>query len=130
MWWLLRRRFEKTYEHVEGIKQHDPDEMISIPNDVELKTELSMPIYFFSDNGKIQVESKDDMRARGVRSPNKADAVCMCFAPVIMKQAGTFGRVQFGSNRLTSAVTHPGTAGKKVGTFGRNRLQMSIGATR
>lgn len=135
MWWLLRRRFEKTYEHTTGIKNHPVDEMISIPNDVELITELSQPTYFFSDNGKIQVESKDDMRKRGVRSPNKADAVCMAFAPVFYKRVGTFGGRGFsqGETKQTSnSTTHPDVmkeiVGKRIGTFGGHRHVTMIGA--
>jgi hypothetical protein len=30
--------------------------------------------------GKIKVESKDDMKKRGVKSPNKADAFCLSLA--------------------------------------------------
>ena len=30
--------------------------------------------------GRIKLESKEDLRARGVRSPDRADAVCGCFA--------------------------------------------------
>ena len=30
--------------------------------------------------GKVQIESKDDMKKRGVRSPDVADAFCLTFA--------------------------------------------------
>jgi hypothetical protein len=42
--------------------------------------ELSTPKYKFTSNGKIVIESKDEMRKRGVSSPNRADAVNMTFA--------------------------------------------------
>lgn len=52
---------------------------ISIINDNQLITELSQPLYFFNEKGKIQIESKKDMRKRGIQSPNKADAFIMAF---------------------------------------------------
>ena len=81
LWWLMRRRFEKTYEHVSGVKTYSLDELISIPNDNDLIVELSQPRFFFSNNGKIQIESKKSMRERGLKIPNKADALMLAFAP-------------------------------------------------
>jgi len=31
-------------------------------------------------SGKIKVESKDDMKKRGLKSPDRADAVCLSLA--------------------------------------------------
>lgn len=86
IWWSLRRRFEKTFEHVSNVKKYSPDELISIPDDNELIIELSAPRFFFSENGKIKIESKDMMRRRGVKSPNKADALMLAFSPVSLLQ--------------------------------------------
>jgi len=43
----------------------------------ELCDELSSPLYSFDNNNAIQVESKSDMKKRGVMSPNIADALCL-----------------------------------------------------
>jgi len=80
LWWEARRRFEKTYEHVNKIKEHDLDELISIPNHPELIAELSQPKFEIGPSGKIKIESKDHMRARGVKSPNIADALVLFLA--------------------------------------------------
>jgi phage terminase large subunit len=48
-----------------------------IPNDEKLIAELTGPTYDFASNGKLVVESKKDMRKRGLASPNKADAFIM-----------------------------------------------------
>ncbi len=80
LWWKLRRRFEKTYEYVKKGVQHPHSELISIPNDPQLISELSSPLFFYRDNGKLKIESKEDMRKRNIASPNMADAVVMCFA--------------------------------------------------
>ncbi len=49
-------------------------------NDEELVNELAMVKYKFTSNGKIQLESKDEIRKRGLKSPDKADAFCLTFA--------------------------------------------------
>lgn len=51
--------------------------------DGDLLGELTSPRYRISSDGKIIIESKDDMRRRGVSSPNIADAHNMTFAQPI-----------------------------------------------
>lgn len=51
-----------------------------LPKDEDLMAELAAPRFKFSSSGKMQVESKDDMRRRGLRSPDLADAVCLTMA--------------------------------------------------
>lgn len=65
LWWKCRKAFE------EGV--------MSIPDDEELIFELSNVKYKVESNGKIKVESKREMRKRGVASPNKADALVLSF---------------------------------------------------
>ncbi len=48
--------------------------------DESLIAELSLPSYKLTSSGKIQVESKDDLKKRGVISPDLADAFCLTFA--------------------------------------------------
>lgn len=49
-------------------------------DDDELIAELTNVKYKVTPSGKLKVESKDEMRARGVASPNRADALCLSFA--------------------------------------------------
>jgi phage terminase large subunit len=85
LWGLLRARFEKTYEFVvEGIK-HKPEDMISIPNCQELIVELSLPKRLYTETGKIGLESKKAMKARGVKSPDHADSLALAFMPMTTK---------------------------------------------
>jgi hypothetical protein len=81
LWWDMRLRFKRTYEVKNGLAEYPPEELISIPNDSELISELSQPKYLFAENGKIQIESKKDMKKRGIPSPNKADALMLSFSP-------------------------------------------------
>lgn len=53
---------------------------VALEQDEELIAEMTVPRYKFTSNGKLQIESKDDMKKRGVASPNKADALCLTFA--------------------------------------------------
>ena len=48
--------------------------------DETLIAELSLPKYTFTSNGKIKVESKDDMKKRYPQSPDVADALVLTFA--------------------------------------------------
>jgi hypothetical protein len=51
-----------------------------IPNNEDLIAELAAVKYKFSSNGKLMIESKDDMRRRGLPSPDLADALALTFA--------------------------------------------------
>lgn len=59
-----------------------------LPKDDALRHELVAPRYTFTSTGKIQVESKDSMRKRGMRSPDLADALCLTFAGVAASVGG------------------------------------------
>lgn len=85
LWWIVRERFRKTHEHVLWLTgdpkgaPHPPEEMISIPNDHSLISELSTPLVSYTNAGKVQIESKVQMRRRGIKSPDRADALCYAF---------------------------------------------------
>jgi hypothetical protein len=51
-----------------------------IPNNEDLIGELATVRYTFTSNGKIKIESKDDIRKRGLKSPDMADAFVLTFA--------------------------------------------------
>jgi hypothetical protein len=51
-----------------------------LPRDERLVNELSSPRYSFMSNGKLKLESKDDMKRRGLASPDVADAFVLTFA--------------------------------------------------
>ena len=56
------------------------DKACSIPNDDALIAEVTAPTYAFTSTGKMVVESKADMKKRGMRSPDLADASLLTFA--------------------------------------------------
>jgi len=80
-WWQMGRRLEKTYEHFHGIKKYDNEDLCSLPRNTNLKNELCSPMKMRTDNGKIKIESKVQMKRRHIKSPNMAEAVIMAFVP-------------------------------------------------
>lgn len=80
-WMALRRRFENAHKAATG-REYDPEMLISLPEDLpylaQLQDELSQPQQKTSGTGKIIVDKAPD----GAKSPNLADAVCMCFWPI------------------------------------------------
>jgi hypothetical protein len=80
-WYITARMFKKTHEYVNGKVDHPLEELISIENDGELIAQLSSPKKLITETGKIKVESKDKMLGRGVKSPDKADALIMAVIP-------------------------------------------------
>lgn len=94
-WWNLADRFRNTYNAIQRGEKFPVDELISISSDMpmlaKLKTELSTPKRDFDRNGRVKVESKEDLgkstRPGGaVPSPNLADAFVMASArPSVLK---------------------------------------------
>jgi hypothetical protein len=59
-----------------------------LPPDQDLKLELTSPTYFQNDHGKLQLESKADLKKRGMRSPDRGDAAALTHSmPVHPKSA-------------------------------------------
>lgn len=66
MWHLMRKWAE--------------DRPNRIPNNPELISDLSAPSHKQDSNGRILLEKKDDMRRRGLKSPDFGDALALTFA--------------------------------------------------
>jgi len=52
----------------------------AIPDDPELKAELTGREYGFDLHNAIRLEKKEDMKKRGLSSPDNADGLCLTFA--------------------------------------------------
>jgi hypothetical protein len=52
----------------------------SIPDDPEIEADLCGPEYFFSSKNQVQLEKKEDMKKRGLASPDIGDMLAMTFA--------------------------------------------------
>jgi hypothetical protein len=68
----------------------------SIPNDQELRDDLTGREYGFNAKNEIVLESKDDMKRRGLHSPDKADGLFLTFAQPVppRREPGTIGQRQ------------------------------------
>lgn len=67
-WWNLRRRFE------------DGRILLASPLDEATRNQLSLLHYRWTEDGKCRVETKDELRKRGGKSPDRADAVMYAYA--------------------------------------------------
>ena len=56
------------------------DRSCKLPKDDQLIAELTAIRYSFTSSGKMKAESKDEMRKRGLGSPDLADALCLTMA--------------------------------------------------
>jgi hypothetical protein len=60
-----------------------------IPDMPELRIDLCVPQYSYANaRGKFELESKDDIKARGLPSPDIADALALTFAYTVAPKAG------------------------------------------
>jgi hypothetical protein len=59
-----------------------------LPDDPNLVAELATPRVRFTSAGKLRVESKDEAKARGIKSPDRADAFCLTFAALAARVSG------------------------------------------
>lgn len=72
----LRERDELWFRAREWFDSRE----VTMPEDAVLQNELATVRYSFSSSGKLRVETKDEMRKRGLRSPDLADAFILTFA--------------------------------------------------
>jgi hypothetical protein len=87
LWWIMRERLQRTHEHwlhmteQDGGKHHPLEDLLLLPDDDDLAVELSGPTWSLKAGGKLSVESKESLAARGVKSPDRAEALSLTFVP-------------------------------------------------
>jgi hypothetical protein len=57
-----------------------------IPDDPELEADLTGPEYYHSNKNQIQLERKEDMKKRGLSSPDTGDMLAMTFGVTPMNK--------------------------------------------
>lgn len=67
-YWITARKIEKGLYSFAKLPAHIFE---------KLKSEICSIRYVVESDGKIKIESKDDMKARGLHSPDIADCVMM-----------------------------------------------------
>lgn len=84
LWWNMREAFA-------GPSGTGSDGWLDIdPNDADLLAQLSNVKYKVNRHGQIVVESKDEMSARGLSSPDRGDALAYALAPDLPDEASSF----------------------------------------
>ena len=70
MWWSIREAFYRN-----EISLYRLDDTTY----QRLRSELTAPTYRLTSSGKVQIESKEELKARGFPSPDVADAFCLWY---------------------------------------------------
>ena len=81
MWWIVRERLYKTYEYKMLGVEHKLEDLISLPPHKLLREQLTSVKCFKKDNGKIIIETKDQLKDRGIPSPDYAESLVLAFTP-------------------------------------------------
>lgn len=81
LWYAVRQWFESR------------EVSINAPNNVDkLVSELVAVNQKYTSLGKVQLESKEEMRRRGIKSPNLADALAITFADGASARIGAYDK--------------------------------------
>ncbi len=76
--------------------------------------------YSHNSRGQIVIESKEDARKRGVKSPDRAEAVMLAFVEVSFSNAGLLEYYRQAAEKAKArGQEHPGHVWKKIGAFPR-----------
>lgn len=74
-WGVLRETLNDNFSaHMQG-----KDSIVDLPDDEKLLSQLTTRKYRMTSKGKIALERKEDMKKRGLQSPDRADAVVLSF---------------------------------------------------
>jgi phage terminase large subunit len=105
IWWLCRTALQRTHEHVlflerkAGGREHPVTDLLALPSgdkdSDQLCLELSLVKWGRNERGKITIEKKEELRRRGINSPDFADGLMLTFvdepAPRPIALFGTYG---------------------------------------
>jgi hypothetical protein len=81
---------------------------LAIPDDPDLAAQLTTLQYGFNIRDEIQLERKEDMKKRGLASPDKGDALALTFAyPVFPRPSAGGPNAQWTDPRLARAEYDP-----------------------
>jgi len=86
IWFMARERLEATFEHFlfvegQGGTEHKLEELLLLPEHPRLVGQLPLTGYKVLESGKIQIESKQSLKTRGIESPDHADALMLTLTP-------------------------------------------------
>lgn len=76
----------KRAEMWQRMKEWLAQGQVAIPDDPQLEVQLTGVEYRHDQNNAILLEKKEDMKKRGLKSPDRADALALTFAYPVSKQ--------------------------------------------
>lgn len=65
-----------------GLRERAAAGRLVLPQDDLLLRQLGELRYRYDSRGRLKLESKDELKKRGVPSPDRADALALAFAPL------------------------------------------------
>ena len=71
LWWDARRQLDPSADDPLSLHR------LSETDYARLRAELTTPTYRMTSSGKVQIEGKEELKARGLPSPDLADAFCL-----------------------------------------------------
>ncbi len=75
-----RKYANKRAEMWGNLKQWLEDQPCQIPDSDSLHADMCNPKYSVDSNSRLVIESKQQMKSRGIRSPDECDALCLTFS--------------------------------------------------
>jgi hypothetical protein len=88
------RYLNKRAEMWGGMKEWLTEQPAQIPDSDTLHADLTGPHYTYDSSTRLKLESKPEMKKRGVRSPDEGDALALTFAyPVAADSRQSFDRL-------------------------------------
>lgn len=85
--WLTGRALLQPRQDSDG----NPRGQLRLLLDKRTKVQLTAPTYGTNSQGRTTIETKDHMKARGIASPDRAEALLLTFyEPILKKKGGTF----------------------------------------
>ena len=63
-----------------GFRERLVEGTLSLPNDLELKAQLTSCTYRVTSSGQLEITPKDEMKKKGLKSPDRAEAMIYAFA--------------------------------------------------
>ncbi len=75
-----KEKYKNRRVEVWGLMRDALRDRIELPDDAELRQDLIGPEYSFTPTQQLMLEKKEDMKKRGLSSPDKGDALAMTWA--------------------------------------------------
>lgn len=103
--------YNKRAEMWGNLKAWLADEPCSLPDSDSLHADICGLKYKFDSNSRLRMESKEDAKKRGVRSPDEADSLCLTFTlpssayEAISKQSAITQRLRSNFRQQLQAIT-------------------------